>query len=131
MLSDFNETGIFRAEFRKILKYQISWKSVQWEASPSMRTGGQTDITRLIVTSRNFTSTPKKQGQWQKWLIKCYIPRDSCQICGAFNLLNEGKGICITQERNLVNSRWKLKLLNDATSVIVPKDAKMVPVLLQ
>jgi hypothetical protein len=42
-LSDFNETRAFWTEFRKILKYQISRKSVQWEPSCSMRTDGQTD----------------------------------------------------------------------------------------
>jgi hypothetical protein len=43
-LSDFNETWVYTRVFRKkkILKYQISWKSVQWEPSCSMRTDGQT-----------------------------------------------------------------------------------------
>jgi hypothetical protein len=32
-LSDLNDTWIFWEGFRKMLKYQISWKSVQWEPS--------------------------------------------------------------------------------------------------
>jgi len=30
-------------EFKKIHKYKISWKSVQWDPSCPMRTDGQTD----------------------------------------------------------------------------------------
>jgi len=40
-LSDFNEIWIFWKDFRKIIKYQISWKSVQREPSCSTQTDGR------------------------------------------------------------------------------------------
>jgi hypothetical protein len=55
-LSDFNETRIFVKDFRKILKYQISCKALQWEPSCSIRTR----MTRLTVAFRNFVKAPKK-----------------------------------------------------------------------
>jgi len=47
-----------RQIFGKILKHQISWKSVQLEPSCSMRTDGRTDMTKLIVAFRNCASVP-------------------------------------------------------------------------
>jgi hypothetical protein len=41
-LSDFNEIWIFWADFRKILKYQISRQSAHWEAG-CYRTDGRTE----------------------------------------------------------------------------------------
>ena len=44
ILVNFNETPIFSTDFRKILKYQISRKSVQWEPNCSLLAGGHTDM---------------------------------------------------------------------------------------
>ena len=60
-LLDFNETWIFVSEFRKILKYKTSWKSVQWEPSCSIWTDGRTDVTNLIVSFCNFAKVPKRK----------------------------------------------------------------------
>jgi hypothetical protein len=42
-LSDFNENLIFSTDFREMLKYKISWKSVQREPSYSVGTVGRID----------------------------------------------------------------------------------------
>jgi hypothetical protein len=61
--SDFNYTLIFSKLFRKMLKYQISWISIQWEQNYSMRRAGRTykriDMTKLIVAFHNFVNAPK------------------------------------------------------------------------
>jgi hypothetical protein len=48
-------------DFRKTLKYQISWISAQWEPSCSMSTDGQTDMTKLTAAFRNFANAPKNR----------------------------------------------------------------------
>ena len=59
-LSDFNEIWIFPTDFWKTLKYQISWKSVQWAPSSFMQTDGRADMRKARVAFCNFAKAPKK-----------------------------------------------------------------------
>jgi len=59
LLAHFNETWNFSTDFRKILIYQMWWKSVQWELSCYLRTDGQTDMTNLIIAFHNTKKAPK------------------------------------------------------------------------
>jgi hypothetical protein len=52
LLFNFNKTWIFSTGFRKILKFQILWKSGQ--------AGGETDMTKLIIAFRNFADAPNE-----------------------------------------------------------------------
>ena len=59
-MSDFNETSIFSADFRKLFKYQISYKkNFRSRVIPCGWTDGQTHMTKLIVTFRNISNAPK------------------------------------------------------------------------
>jgi hypothetical protein len=59
--SDFNKTSIFSTAFRRIPKYLISRKSLQWTCSmrtdthtqTNVRADSEADMTKLIVTFRN------------------------------------------------------------------------------
>ena len=52
--------------FEKKIKYGISWKSVQWERSCSMRAGrqadGRSDMKKLRFAFHSFANTPKKKS---------------------------------------------------------------------
>jgi hypothetical protein len=82
-LSDMNENSIFSTDFRKIYKYKISWKSVWWELSCSMRRDGRTDRTKLVVVFRNFANGPKNAFDWvyarNEWPFE--NKRAACRFC--------------------------------------------------
>jgi hypothetical protein len=65
-LVGFRTTGIFWTDFRKILKYKISRKSVQWEPSFPIRTDGRTDMTKLMAAFLNSVKASKKPTWYTK-----------------------------------------------------------------
>ena len=84
-LCDINETWIHSTVVQNILKYQISWKFVQWEPSCSMRTDGQTDMTKLTVAFHNVAKAPKKvfRMQWLQFTSRVTSRISSCneRVC--------------------------------------------------
>jgi hypothetical protein len=75
-LSDFDETWNFSTDFlkkKKTLKYQISWKSVQWEPSFSMRKDRRTDMTKIIVDFRNSANAPPPKKKHVGMYSKIYL----------------------------------------------------------
>ena len=79
-LSDFNETCIFSTDFRKIDKYQISWKSVQWEPSCSMRIDGETDTRKFMVSFHNFAKAPRTGWLFVHFSNKLQLQRRPARI---------------------------------------------------
>jgi hypothetical protein len=75
-VSDFNKTWIFSSDFRKPLKYQISWKFVQGAPICSMQTDRHTDgfVELAIVTMAAFQRNP-----FQKRL-KMEVDTDGCHL---------------------------------------------------
>jgi len=58
----------FSTNFRKILKYQLAWKSVHWEQSCSIRTGGQTGgYDKADSHFSQFCEGVKKYGPHMNW----------------------------------------------------------------
>ena len=63
-LSDCNKTWIFSTDFRKILKYQTSWNpSNGSRAFQCGQMDRRVDMTKPIVTFRNFVNSPKKNAE--------------------------------------------------------------------
>ena len=85
LFTDVTQTWTFSTDFRKILTYQISRKSVQWEPIYSMRTDRLTDVTKRTVAFRNFATASKKAWSWMSsvlWTTTEDQDEESVYFCG-------------------------------------------------
>lgn len=67
-LSDFNENLIFSTDFRKMLRYKIWWKPIQWEKSfaHADKTDRQTEMTKIVFAFQNLAKAPDNEHLYQK-----------------------------------------------------------------
>jgi hypothetical protein len=80
-VSHCNETLIFWTEFRKLLKYQISWndtgaKFFMWtdgrtDTIKTYHTYYKTDLMKLTVNFRNFVNAPRNRS-WSRGKVGMY-----------------------------------------------------------
>jgi hypothetical protein len=118
-LSDFSQTWIFSAQFRKIMKYQISWKSSQWGQNCSLRTDGRTDVKNLMVTFRNFAKALKNETKM--WFVEI-------KMCFTFPSRYSLTWISCKQTSSLIQypraGKLKSGRLHDASFSSVTKEVK-------
>ena len=70
-LPDFNKISIIATDFLKILKFKISWKSVQL-GGKFYHEDRRTDMTKLTVAFRNFANAPPPKTGRTDFHYNCY-----------------------------------------------------------
>ena len=92
-LFDFNETWSFSMDLCEILKYQISWKTVRWEPSSSMRTDGRTDgptdrhdeansrFSQFCECAWNLSVLYKDSVRTAQWTLSISVIKPICYCC--------------------------------------------------
>ena len=99
-MSDFNETWIFSTDFRKILKYKLSWQSYPWEPSCFVRTDIQTN--GLTVMIRLIVAFSLKIGSFVVGIlpVTCRLNAFSCKSFKGFKIWG------VTLHYFLVEGSW-------------------------
>jgi hypothetical protein len=77
LLSDFNETSIFKTGFRKILKHQISWQSVRWERNFSMPTDRRAETNSRFLQFCEEPVAKTNPSTWHGAKSLCFYPRST------------------------------------------------------
>jgi hypothetical protein len=107
-LSDFNETGIFSTDFRKMFKIVFHENTSSGNRLVHCgKTDGRTDMTKLIVAFSHFGNAPKN-----KFL---YTTKKFWQLCITFTILKIYRNNVHSSSGSLFSS-FAIKLVTSVTS---------------
>jgi len=107
----FNKTRIFSTDFSRILKYQTSWKSVQWEQRCSMR-AGRTERHGEANSSffANMPACQRTRCIWIAWwnILSKWVDKDEGQGHQVFPITVRPATPADTRMPSALNSLWAI-----------------------
>ena len=117
--SYFNKSWLFSAGFRKILKYKIPWKSVQWEPSCYLGADRRTDMTKLIVAFRYFANASNNCYELANLSIFQFLALGSTNVHTFCLVSHSSNAFCSIKHKTWSETLSYVFTYNEANTIVL------------